>query len=358
MQTRLFAPLALVVAAACTAPSAEPEARPADDGVGVVRDGPVAAGPAASTAPIGIPVQDGSDVEVDRAPVVIAQLPASVPPTVDPLLAIPVLPAATVEPPPSVTPEPVASAAPEPAPDPPKLVARPSPPPPPSPAPPPSKAEAPPAAKGKPSVAEPKPSVEEPKPSVRPTPSEPTAAGGQTQSARESLESRQRRVLALVQSGAKDAALRAEVDKLLDYRWLAASSLGSAKFYAERCAPRCDEFEDALTELIRRNYLARVRDSERGKVAYTGQELRKNGTLAKIDTTVSFKDGRGVRQSIAVDYVMHQTAAGWKVRDIITDGVGLAKTYRYDIKKMLAEGGIDLVIERLRKKIAEQGRQT
>jgi phospholipid transport system substrate-binding protein len=153
-----------------------------------------------------------------------------------------------------------------------------------------------------------------------------------------------------VHADAKDAALEKEVDQFIDYQYLAQQSLGGADNYQKRCEPRCDEFESLLTQLIRHNYLARIRQSENGSISYTGEEYRQNGTMAKVDTRVDFKkDGKD--QSVEVDYVMHKDDASWKVRDIYTDGVGLAKTYRHEFKQMHQEGGIDLLIERLQAKV-------
>jgi ABC-type transporter MlaC component len=318
MRTRLFAPLALTLVAACAAPPTESnpqETRPAQE---------------------------------DRSPAVVSPVLAVASPVPDELasaepVAVPPPEVAPVDPPPPevLVAPPVAAPAPAAAP---ALEDEP-------PAPPKAKPAAKPAPAPKPEKIE-VAKVVEPKPSPAPEPAEPVATG-EVPSARASFEASQRRVLALAKADAGDGALQAEVDRLLDYRWLAESSLGGASRYAERCGTRCDEFEASLTELIRLNYLRRVRDSERGTVAYKGQEVRKGGTVAKVDTTVSVEDARGRLQTLAIDYVLHRKGAGWKVRDIYTDGVGLAATYRGEFKKMLDEGGIDLVLERVQGKVAE-----
>jgi len=51
----------------------------------------------------------------------------------------------------------------------------------------------------------------------------------------------------------------------------------------------------------------------------------------------------------AVDYRLHRTAEGWKVFDVIVDGVSYARTYHEDIDSELSQTGLAAVIERLEK---------
>lgn len=184
-------------------------------------------------------------------------------------------------------------------------------------------------------------------------PVEPADAPRPTVAAQQSFRTSHRRVVALVETHASDGALEEEVDRFLDYRFIAEQSLGGSARFETRCAPRCADFEALLTKLIRRNYLTRVRQSERGSVSYTGEEYRQDGTVAKVDTRIAFRDKTGIDRSMDVDYVMHRRASGWKVRDIYTDGVGLAKTYRHEFNAILDEGGIEKLIGRLEAKLTE-----
>jgi ABC-type transporter MlaC component len=50
---------------------------------------------------------------------------------------------------------------------------------------------------------------------------------------------------------------------------------------------------------------------------------------------------------------MHRVGDDWKVIDIITEGVSLAKNYKYEFNKILKEKGIDELILRLDTKLTE-----
>ena len=51
--------------------------------------------------------------------------------------------------------------------------------------------------------------------------------------------------------------------------------------------------------------------------------MRKKAT--KVDTRVTFTDKEGETKVVEIDYVMHKVDGHWHVRDIITEGVSLAK---------------------------------
>ncbi|MEM7154941.1 MAG: ABC transporter substrate-binding protein [Myxococcota bacterium] len=158
-------------------------------------------------------------------------------------------------------------------------------------------------------------------------------------------------VTTLVDANADSSAVQAKVDGLLDYDWIAKAALGGPKKYDERCAERCDEFKALLTQLIRKNYLKRIDAKDRGKVEYIEEHVRKKAT--KVDTRVTFTDKQGEVKVVEIDYVMHKVDGHWHVRDIITEGVSLAKNYKYEINKLYKKGGMDEVITTLNKKLAD-----
>ena len=70
-------------------------------------------------------------------------------------------------------------------------------------------------------------------------------------------------------------------------------------------------------------------------------------------TTTIKHQKNGKDEIVEVVYVMHQVGGAWKVEDIITEGVSLAKNYKYEFNKILKEKGIDELILRLENKLAE-----
>ena len=51
-----------------------------------------------------------------------------------------------------------------------------------------------------------------------------------------------------------------------------------------------------------------------------------------------------------VDYQMRKTATGWKVYDIVVDGISLVLTYRSQFEDGARNGGIDGLIKQMQEK--------
>ena len=176
------------------------------------------------------------------------------------------------------------------------------------------------------------------------------ASAAPSATATETFRSHHTQVSELTRTRAKTEKIEAAVDGLLDYHALAVDSLGGAKRFSDRCAQRCDEFEALLARLIRENYMRRVRTDKDHKVTYVGEETR--GSSVRVKTHVEYeKDGRPV--VVEVTYVMHEVDNRWLVRDIITDGVSLARNYKYEFNQLIKKDGIDGLVARLETKLGE-----
>ena len=53
---------------------------------------------------------------------------------------------------------------------------------------------------------------------------------------------------------------------------------------------------------------------------------------------------------VTVDYAMHLTPQGWKIYDVVVDGVSLVLTYRSEFAQVVRQSGIDGLLARLAEK--------
>ncbi|MBL9104052.1 MAG: ABC transporter substrate-binding protein [Myxococcales bacterium] len=168
--------------------------------------------------------------------------------------------------------------------------------------------------------------------------------------AKSTFKVRHEKVVELIKKGASDEALQKEVDQLLNYRALAETTLGGPARYEGKCAPRCAEFEAVLARLIRENYLKRIRSDKKYEMTYLGEEVKGRATHVRTQIALT-RDSKP--EVVEIVYAMEQTPEGWKVSDIITDGVSLAKNYKFEFNKILKDKGIDELISRLDVKVSE-----
>jgi len=53
---------------------------------------------------------------------------------------------------------------------------------------------------------------------------------------------------------------------------------------------------------------------------------------------------------LRIDYAMYKTPAGWKIYDIVAEGVSLVLTYRTEFDQVVRQSGIDALIQRIAEK--------
>jgi phospholipid transport system substrate-binding protein len=86
---------------------------------------------------------------------------------------------------------------------------------------------------------------------------------------------------------------------------------------------------------------------------YEGQTLETLPLFMKPgDTEVTVRNQyvRAGRRPVQVDFAMHKTDAGWKIYDIVVEGMSLVLTYRSEFDGIVKQQGVDGLIRRLSEK--------
>jgi len=112
------------------------------------------------------------------------------------------------------------------------------------------------------------------------------------------------------------------------------------------------EFQDTFADFLGHTYYQKVRDAYQGeKVVFLSQELLENGK-AVVKTNIPRQNG-----AIPLDYKMVSGKNGWRIYDVVIEGVSLVNNYRTQFSKILGKETPDQLIARLKKKISEQKKQ-
>ena len=86
---------------------------------------------------------------------------------------------------------------------------------------------------------------------------------------------------------------------------------------------------------------------------YEGQQMKVMPVRMKpgdTEATVQNQFTRAGAQPVKIDYSMRKTDAGWKIYDIVVEGVSLVLTYRSEFDAVVKQDGIDGLIKRLAQK--------
>jgi len=166
-------------------------------------------------------------------------------------------------------------------------------------------------------------------------------AGAPTERLRSSVD----QVLHVVQSQPDTQARRAAIRKiatgLFDFEETAKRALGP--HWRDRTPQERREFVQLFTDLVEAAYVGRIERYEGEKVAYVGEQVE--GDEAVVRTNVISK-----QQEIPVNYRMRREPAGWRVYDVVIEGVSLIGNYRTQFNKIIQTSSYEELVERMRAK--------
>jgi phospholipid transport system substrate-binding protein len=111
---------------------------------------------------------------------------------------------------------------------------------------------------------------------------------------------------------------------------------------------------ELFSELVIRTYSARVVGTQRPKIAY-GSPVTLASDRCEIPTHVTASSrvtGSSSNEPIAVVYRMIKLPAGWRIYDVLIEGVSFVSNYRAQFEELIQKGGAPLVIRTLETKLA------
>ena len=117
-------------------------------------------------------------------------------------------------------------------------------------------------------------------------------------------------------------------------------------------AAQQQQFVEAFRDHLAASYGSRIDRYEQQQVEVTGEQLEARG-----DVTVKTRIVGGTADNVAMDYRLRQRNGIWRVIDVKIEGVSLVSNFHSQFKEVLAEGGPEEVLRRLREK-TEKGEVT
>jgi phospholipid transport system substrate-binding protein len=149
------------------------------------------------------------------------------------------------------------------------------------------------------------------------------------------------------QSEVQRTELMAVINGIFDFQEISKRTIGrSWKTFDQK---QQQEFQKTFADFLGYTYYQKVRDAYQGeKVVFLSQEVLENGN-AVVKTNIPRKQGE-----IPLDYRMINGKEGWRIYDVIIEGVSLVKNYRTQFNTILGKETPDQLIDRLKQKIQEQ----
>lgn len=136
----------------------------------------------------------------------------------------------------------------------------------------------------------------------------------------------------------------------LDIAELGERALGD--HYAKLSPAQRKEFLTLLRDLVEANYIKAMRSNSTYEVRYVKEEEQDGGRLVSTELVLT-RNGRP--EVMSVDYRLRKEGDQWRAFDLVTDGVGLVENYRAQFNQIIAKEAIDGLLDRMRKKKAQNG---
>jgi len=167
-------------------------------------------------------------------------------------------------------------------------------------------------------------------------------AGEPTDQVRRSVDE----VLKIVQSQpdgpARRAAVRQAANRLFDFEETAKRALGP--HWQQRTPAEHEEFVRLFSDLLEAAYVGKIDLYQGEKITYVGETV--DGDQATVKTRIVTKQGN----EVPVDYRLLREMDGWRVYDVIIEGVSLVANYRTQFNKIIQTSSYDDLVKRMRAK--------
>ena len=147
-----------------------------------------------------------------------------------------------------------------------------------------------------------------------------------------------------LQAGDKQKALALAEQKILphiDFRAMTQLALG--RNWSKASPAQQEQVVSGFRSMLIRTYSNAIG-------TYQGQKMEVKPTrMDPGDTDVTVRNSylSPGRPAVQVDYRMEKQPDGWKIYDIVFDGVSLVATYRSEFAQQVRDGGIEGLIARL-----------
>jgi len=150
-------------------------------------------------------------------------------------------------------------------------------------------------------------------------------------------------------SGTLPARVRPSLEKCVAFDLVTRQAMGPG--WRQFSATDQKRVTDLFSELLIRTYSARVIGTQRPKIVYgTPSELGPD--RRELPTRVIPSSGN---EPVAVVYRLIRLPAGWRIYDVLIEGISFVANYRAQFQEIIQKGGAPAVIRALETKLAAPG---
>ena len=111
-----------------------------------------------------------------------------------------------------------------------------------------------------------------------------------------------------------------------------------------RYSDRLGEFTPLFVDFLEHAYMGKLEENGDAKIQYIGEIV--DDERVEVDTKTKLKDGN----EYTVNYKLYSTPMGWRVYDVVVEGISLVNNYRAQFERFLSRKSFDELLQDLRDK--------
>lgn len=133
----------------------------------------------------------------------------------------------------------------------------------------------------------------------------------------------------------------AVLQEIFDFKEMSRRSLGAN---ARKYSDRLEEFTPIFVNLLEQTYMSKLEENGNAKIEYVKELV--DGDMAQLETKTKLKDGA----EYSVNYKLRSGPSGWRVYDVVIEGVSIVNNYRAQFDRFLSKNSFDELLQTLREK--------
>jgi len=148
-------------------------------------------------------------------------------------------------------------------------------------------------------------------------------------------------------AGDKQKALRLAEEKVIPHiDFEEATRLAVGRAWSQASPEQKKQLVAEFRRMLVRIYSSAIEPYQGQTIKVAPVRMKPGDTEVTVHNTFVRSGGKG----IPFDYAMRKTEQGWKIYDIVVEGVSLVLTYRSEFDSLVKQEGVDGLIKRLAQK--------
>lgn len=137
-------------------------------------------------------------------------------------------------------------------------------------------------------------------------------------------------------------ALKSAIGRIFDSGEMARRSLGQN--WKELSPPQQKEFTELFATLLENSYAGKIESYNNEKIVYVKELLE--GEYAEVKSRII----TARRDEFSLDYRLQRQGGGWKVYDVVIEGVSLVSNYRSQFNRIIRSQGYPELVKKMKVK--------